>query len=82
MYNSTVDFEIKTEPIDFHRHVDLHFYPGSEKLGTLIAYTVLADATDRVIVQWENVIADAYSQRLKKEEQSSMENKVENINSK
>lgn len=38
-------------------------------------YTV-GEAQDREIMQWENVIADAYTQRLKRDRENSMETKV------
>lgn len=38
-------------------------------------YTV-GEAQDREIMLWENVIADAYTQRLKRDRENSMETKV------
>lgn len=36
----------------------------------------LSEAQDRETMQWENVIADAYTQRLKRDRENSMETKV------
>lgn len=36
----------------------------------------LSEAQDREIMQWENVVADAYTQRLKHDRENSMETKV------
>nr|XP_022342892.1 transient receptor potential cation channel subfamily M member 2-like isoform X1 [Crassostrea virginica] len=36
----------------------------------------LSEAQDREIMQWENVIADAYTQRMKRDRENSMETKV------
>lgn len=37
---------------------------------------IVGEAQDRETMQWENVIADAYTQRLKRARENSMETKV------
>lgn len=39
-----------------------------------------AEAQDREIMQWENVVADAYSQKLKRNRENRMETKVFEMN--
>lgn len=37
---------------------------------------IVGETQDRETMQWENVIADAYTQRLKRDRENSMETKV------